>query len=237
MLAFFTLKTATCNEGNGGINGHLLTRVIRGMAQGSCIGLLILCSALLFDRLYSVSSNPSHHDELVDLWETRWQSSSQLSNAQDRHNMNDLNRRSIHAEYSDPLINNAAWNQLNTEFAQRLSQLLSGLYADGYEFVLTEGYRSPERQAFLYAQGPHRTQAKPMESLHQLGLAADVAFKLNGAIAFDLKHPAVSDAYQQLGHRAESLGLIWGGRWAMADFGHVQWDRSKNKDNPLLVEP
>lgn len=52
-------------------------------------------------------------------------------------------------------------------------------------FRLFEGYRSPERQAHLYAQGRTDrgtvvTHAKPWESYHQYGLGADFVLWVGG---------------------------------------------------------
>lgn len=52
----------------------------------------------------------------------------------------------------------------------------------GLEPIVTEGVRSPERQAQLYAQGrtsPGQivTNARPWESAHQYGLAIDVTVR------------------------------------------------------------
>ena len=52
----------------------------------------------------------------------------------------------------------------------------------GYIVAVFEGYRSPERQQWLYDQGRTRdgkiiTYAKPWESFHQYGLAVDIVGK------------------------------------------------------------
>ncbi len=54
--------------------------------------------------------------------------------------------------------------------------------AEGYKIEVFEGFRGPERQAYLYEagrtrRGPIVTKATAWQSAHQLGLAVDVAAK------------------------------------------------------------
>ena len=56
----------------------------------------------------------------------------------------------------------------------------------GMPFELFEGYRSPERQRYLYEQGRTRkgriiTKAQPWQSMHQYGLAVDLVLKIGDA--------------------------------------------------------
>lgn len=64
-------------------------------------------------------------------------------------------------------------------FAQYVDYLVAYCEAVGLRPVIVEGYRSPERQAQLYAQGRSRpgqivTKAKAGESAHNYGLACDI---------------------------------------------------------------
>ena len=66
---------------------------------------------------------------------------------------------------------------LNPDFEPRLQRLLDNLRQQGYEFGIGEGYRSPQRQLDLYAQG--RTKPGPIvtylqSGYHQHGAAADL---------------------------------------------------------------
>jgi len=78
---------------------------------------------------------------------------------------------------------------------------------------ISEGFRSCERQNFLYSQGRTRkgskvTNAKCGQSMHQRGMAIDIFFKnkkdeVNWSLAlFDLVAPV-----------AKKLGMKWGGDW------------------------
>ena len=89
--------------------------------------------------------------------------------------------------------------------------------------VLIEGYRSPQRQAALQAAGPHVTNAAPWQSYHQYGLAADSAFLRDNKLVISERDPWAMQGYRLFGEVAESVGLTWGGRWKLMDFGHVEW--------------
>jgi peptidoglycan L-alanyl-D-glutamate endopeptidase CwlK len=130
-----------------------------------------------------------------------------------------------------PLARNASrqWDLLDDAFRQRLLlvfRLVREKY--GYDMVLIEGYRSPQRQASLAALGPSVTRAGPFESYHQLGLAADCAFLRNGRIVISEKDPWAMAGYSHYGEIAKSVGLVWGGDWRnLRDLGHVELRRPR----------
>ena len=127
-----------------------------------------------------------------------------------------------------PMIDTAdrRWALLEDDFRQRLL-LAFKIMRDrhGYDLALLEGYRSPERQTALQALGPNVTRAGAYQSFHQYGLAADVAFMRAGRLVISEKDPWAMRGYELYGEVAESLGLTWGGRWQMMDFGHVEYRR------------
>lgn len=114
------------------------------------------------------------------------------------------------------------WSKLDPLFAQRVLQLLARVEARGYTFTLLEGYRSPERQDRLANLGSQVTAARAMQSRHQFGLAADLAPLRDGRLVISERDGWAWAAYQALGQEAEALGLTWGGRWALRDYGHVE---------------
>lgn len=114
------------------------------------------------------------------------------------------------------------WRKLDRDFMQLVLYLLTRLEGRGYPMVLLEGYRSPEQQARLAEQGAHVTQARAWESKHQFGLAVDLAPIKNSALMISERDPWAFEAYQALGEEAERIGLNWGGRWNMKDYGHVE---------------
>ena len=115
------------------------------------------------------------------------------------------------------------WDLLNSNYKQRLLlvfKIMKEKY--GYEMAIIEGYRSPERQNMLAELGTHVTNAKAFQSYHQYGLAADCAFIRDGKLVISERDKWAMRGYELYGEVAESLGLVWGGRWKMMDFGHVE---------------
>lgn len=118
------------------------------------------------------------------------------------------------------------WNLLDADFRNRLLLVYKIMAEEhGYQLVLLEGYRSPERQAKLAQMGSHVTQAGAYQSYHQYGLAADNAFMRDGKVVISEKDPWAMRGYQLYGEAAERVGLVWGGRWKMMDLGHVEYHK------------
>lgn len=120
---------------------------------------------------------------------------------------------------------NRDWALLDPEFRRRLLWVFRLLReSHGYEAVLIEGWRSPERQTQLAALGPHVTRAAAFESQHQFGRAADVAFLREGRIVISEQDPWAAKGYEAYGALAARFGLVWGGEWTrLRDLGHVEW--------------
>lgn len=131
----------------------------------------------------------------------------------------------MEVELVRPMLVDASrnWTQLNPDFSQRLLmafKIMKEKY--GYEMALLEGYRSPARQNLLASMGSSVTNAGAFQSWHQYGLAADCAFWRDGKLVISEKDPWAMRGYKLYGEIAESLGLTWGGRWTMMDFGHSE---------------
>jgi peptidoglycan L-alanyl-D-glutamate endopeptidase CwlK len=121
-----------------------------------------------------------------------------------------------------------AWELLDDAFSQKLLQVYRSMKDQyGYEMVLLEGYRSPERQNELAAAGSHVTNAAAWQSYHQYGLAADSAFLKDGRVVISERDAWAMRGYQLFGEVAAAAGLTWGGNWKMADLGHVEWRRPR----------
>ncbi|QYF92753.1 M15 family metallopeptidase [Massilia sp. PAMC28688] len=134
----------------------------------------------------------------------------------------------VEVEQVRPMLVTASrdWDRLDPEFAQRLLLIFKIMKErHGYEMAILEGYRSPERQNKLAAMGSNVTNAAAFQSWHQYGLAADCAFLRNGKIVITEKDPWAMRGYELYGEVAESVGLTWGGRWKMMDFGHTELRR------------
>lgn len=132
-------------------------------------------------------------------------------------------------ELARPMVRFASrdWALLDAEFAQRLLMVFRIMREQhGYEMVLLEGYRSPQRQEQLAAMGGHVTQAGAFRSYHQFGLAADSAFVRMGQVVISERDPWAMRGYELYGEVAASLGLTWGGGWKnLKDLGHVELRR------------
>lgn len=124
-----------------------------------------------------------------------------------------------------PLLISASrhWNELDNGFSQRLLKVFKIMKDQyGYDMAIIEGYRSPERQNKLAALGPQVTNAFAYQSFHQFGLAADCAFLRDGRLVISERDPWALRGYQLYGQVAEAMGLRWGGRWKLLDYGHVE---------------
>jgi peptidoglycan L-alanyl-D-glutamate endopeptidase CwlK len=124
-----------------------------------------------------------------------------------------------------PMLADASrnWGLLHPDFSQRLLLAFRIMKEQhGYDMALLEGYRSPARQDMLARAGSQVTNARAFQSWHQYGLAADCAFWRDGKLVISEKDPWAMRGYQLYGQVAESLGLTWGGRWTMMDFGHTE---------------
>ncbi len=118
------------------------------------------------------------------------------------------------------------WQLFDDQFRQRLLTVFKLMRErHGYELVLLEGYRSPQRQAALAALGGSVTRAGANMSYHQYGLAADVAFLREGKLVLSEKDPWAMRGYTLYGELAEAAGLTWGGNWTLQDYGHVELRR------------
>jgi peptidoglycan LD-endopeptidase CwlK len=129
-----------------------------------------------------------------------------------------------------PLLKFASreWALLDGDFRQRLLLAFKMMREQyGYELVLLEGFRSPERQTQLAQMGGAVTQARAYESYHQYGMAADVAFLRDRRIVISERDPWAMRGYEKFGAVAQQLNLTWGGSWrSLQDFGHVELRRA-----------
>lgn len=115
--------------------------------------------------------------------------------------------------------NQAALNSLHESVRVLAQRLIEQAKRQGILVIITEGYRSPERQDQLYTQGRGDdagkgkivTGLKGGQSWHQYGLAFDIAIAgQNGSPVW----PPADDVWNTLGSIGEGLGLTWGGRFS-----------------------
>lgn len=117
-------------------------------------------------------------------------------------------------------------SKLQPGFADKLQDTQQDLSEDrGVQTTIGSGYRSPQEQARLYAQGrtapgPRVTNAPPGGSEHNKGLAADLV---------PGKGQQGKGTEQAVGSAAKNLGLGWGGDFSkLYDPYHVQQKPTQN---------
>lgn len=109
-------------------------------------------------------------------------------------------------------------------FQGMMADLIDWSKRNQHLFVITEIWRSKERQADLVARG----YSKTMRSKHLDGLAFDIALMEDLA---DGDIDAEWEAYEQLGKHWEYIGGTWGGRFGALkakdgkgwDPAHFEW--------------
>lgn len=90
------------------------------------------------------------------------------------------------------------------------------------DFMVTEGLRTPARQAVLVKAGASRT----LNSRHLTGHAVDVAALIEGQVRWDWPlYPRIAEAFKAAALDLKTP-LVWGGDWArLRDGPHFELDR------------
>jgi len=109
-------------------------------------------------------------------------------------------------------------NKLAPFFIARLNAAIADCLSLGFQVAMFEGFRTPARQDWLYAQGRSRpgnivTRAKAFESWHCFGLAADIAYKTPAG------HWTWDGDFLRLVPIFKARNLQWLGAW---DAGHYE---------------
>lgn len=100
--------------------------------------------------------------------------------------------------------------------AKKILRIIEIAKAEGYNLVVTQGLRTFDEQHKLFLKRPKVTNADAGQSYHNYGVAADLAFMVNGKISWDEK------LYKNIGRWATQVGLTWGGNWKFVDYPHLQ---------------
>lgn len=89
-------------------------------------------------------------------------------------------------------------------------------------FIVTEGVRTPERQAALVRVGASRT----LKSRHLTGHAVDVAAIVDGRIRWDWPlYARIAEAFKAAALE-QKTPIVWGGDWkTLRDGPHFELDR------------
>lgn len=132
---------------------------------------------------------------------------------------------------NDPTKVNSDLALLAPEFGAAVTTALGACNSAGLEAMVYEGFRSLERQAWLYAQG--RTRDGPivtyassnLTSWHGYGLAVDIVHRERFWEPFG-KDAARNEAwFKQVSEIFKKHGCNWGGDWSKPDTPHMQWGR------------
>lgn len=116
-------------------------------------------------------------------------------------------------------------DELEPVVAARARLLLEKAAAEGIVLKITQGFRTPESQAALYAQGRSTsgdvvTHAPSGYSWHEYRRAFDVAI-----VSFQgdqTPNDLYDGPWDRVGELGESVGLEWGGHWKHPDRPHFQ---------------
>lgn len=100
--------------------------------------------------------------------------------------------------------------------------VLEALAVSPIDFMVTEGLRSPRRQAELVRAGASRT----LNSRHLTGHAVDLAAFVDGRVRWDWPlYPPIAQAMKAAARR-RGVPLVWGGDWPrLRDGPHFELDR------------
>ena len=124
-----------------------------------------------------------------------------------------------------------------TESAQKACRLfLEECKKQGLNVLVTETYRSQERQNKLYAQGRTASGKKvtwTRHSRHTSRRAWDICQNIKG------QEYSNTTFFRRCGEIAKSMGIIWGGDWSTPDMPHFEVSESwnyKGDDEPMTSE-
>ncbi|MBK1970841.1 MULTISPECIES: M15 family metallopeptidase [Brevundimonas] len=123
---------------------------------------------------------------------------------------------------------------MSFRLSQRSRERLKGVHPDlvavveaairltPVDFMITEGLRTPARQAELVRAGASRT----LNSRHLTGHAVDVAAWVDGGVRWDWPlYPRIAEAFKAAA-KDRDVALIWGGDWPrLRDGPHFELDR------------
>jgi peptidoglycan L-alanyl-D-glutamate endopeptidase CwlK len=100
--------------------------------------------------------------------------------------------------------------------------MIRGLQLSPTDFMITEGLRTPARQAALVRAGASRT----LKSRHLTGHAVDVAALVEGKVRWDWPlYPRIAQAVKAAA-AAQGTAIVWGGDWpTLRDGPHFELDR------------
>ena len=119
-----------------------------------------------------------------------------------------------------------ALNDLDYRIKNVVFEFLARCLEAGIPLMIVDTLRTPEEQASNIAKGVSWTpNSKHLPNADGKSLAIDVCpfetFQLHGPDK--LQWNTDDPAWPMIGKIGESLGLRWGGRWAVKDMGHFEY--------------
>lgn len=104
--------------------------------------------------------------------------------------------------------------------------MLEAITNSPYDFGVTEGLRTKERQQQLFDQG----KSKTLNSRHLSGKAVDVVIFLGSTITWDVKYYKILSEHIKAVAKLNDVPIVWGGDWeSFVDAVHFELDRKVYK--------
>lgn len=117
-------------------------------------------------------------------------------------------------------------NNLSTVHPDLQRVMLEAITNSPYDFGVTEGLRTKERQQQLFDQG----KSKTLNSRHLSGKAVDVVIFLGGTITWDVKYYKILSEHIKAVAKLNDVPIVWGGDWeSFVDAVHFELDRKVYK--------
>lgn len=124
-------------------------------------------------------------------------------------------------------MTNFAFSGLSISNLKTAHPLLQKLFMEAlptspYDFSITEGLRTVERQKYLFDAG----KSKTMNSRHLSGKAIDIAVFVNGKLTWDFDKYKEVAAHVKAVAASLQIPIVWGGDWvSFKDGPHFELDR------------
>lgn len=124
-------------------------------------------------------------------------------------------------------------SELNPEAQFACNLFLKECEKQGLKVLITETYRSQERQNYLYSQG--RTNQNKIvtwtkHSRHTSRRAWDICQNVKG------QEYSNTTFFRRCGEIARNLGIVWGGDWSTPDMPHFEVDANWRYKEETMTE-
>ena len=116
-------------------------------------------------------------------------------------------------------LSNSSLEKLNGVHPKLVNLMKEAIKNSPYDFKITEGLRTVERQKELVKTG----KSKTMNSYHLKGKAVDIAVLIDNKVTWDFKY--YKEVANHIKEVAKKLGYVitWGGDWkSLKDGPHFQ---------------